>query len=203
MFMRSACLRCATFTKAADLSGQTRPLFKPGAMLMDENGTMTACKWKAYVETSVMSSALSPFEVSIACQRFANSTEKTGAMLMDEDGALIGWKTYAEVGVTGQSSSVVEQTHSELLTFLAGAFYDFDLDGDGVLSKIELRSALASLGLPADDIDVQALFFQLDCNADESIQLNEWLNRVPRELQVKLQDHAGAASWRRHHGGGK
>jgi len=183
---------------AAGSPGACRPVVKVDAMLMDEDGAMLGGKWQAYVETSVMSSALSPFEVSVATQRFADAAEGIGAMLMDEDGALIGWKTYAEIRMTGTSCGFLEHMEARRLAFLAGAFHDFDFDGDGFLDKAELRTALVGLGLPADDIDVQALFLHLDRNNDDRIHLNEWLDRVPPELQEKLQDHAGAASWRRH-----
>merc|ERR1712113_285630 len=145
---------------------------------------------------TVMSNMLSPFEMSIAAQKFAASMERPGMMLMDEHGVLAGWKTHAELDLTGRSFDF-PRTEKEHLAFLAAAFREFDLDSDGTLDKEELHSALVGLGMPAEDGDVQSLFRMLDSNADQRIQLSEWLDNIPSTLQAKLADHAGAVCWRR------
>jgi len=81
-----------------------------------------------------------------------------------------------------QRASAVKQ---ELAT-LAAAFRRYDGDGNGFLDRGELLSAMSDLELPAGEVDVDTLFRTLDANNDGAIQLNEWLDHLPRGARVKI-----------------
>lgn len=87
--------------------------------------------------------------------------------------------------------------HKRQLAFLALAFREFDVNRDQVLCKDEVKLALLSLNLPADDPEVKAMMTELDKNKDNVIQLDEWLDHLPRSVIEKLQEHASAARWRK------
>merc|ERR1719198_938914 len=109
---------------------------------------------------------------------------------------MAGWKHGTDITLTGRSMALDVRDEARV-SFLAGAFMEFDLDGDGVIDKTELREAVLRLELPADDDDVQMLLVMFDENMDDKIQIDEWLDNIPRALFVKLQERAAAASWRR------
>lgn len=201
---RRGCLPPARFSSSkAPLAAETpasEPLDVPpgAAMLMGADGSVEAWKWRALIQTNVMASTLSPIEVKVACERFAQDAETPYAMLMSEQGTMAGWKHGADITLTGRSMLDTSRLpSSDCVSFLAGAFMEFDMDGDGAIDKAELRKAIHGLELPADDADIQMLMNLFDENMDDKIQINEWLDNMPRTLYVKLQEHAAAASWRR------
>jgi len=79
--------------------------------------------------------------------------------------------------------------------FLTVAFHEFDLNGDNVLSKDEMRAALASINITEDDAD--QIFDSMDQNNDEMIQLDEWIAKMSPEIQTKINSHAKSEYWRR------
>jgi len=91
------------------------------------------------------------------------------------------------------SSSKVEinkraEAVKQELAILAAAFERYDGAGKGALNPAELEEALKDLDLPAGDIDVKALFEELDINKDGTIELNEWLEALPRGTKLRILD---------------
>jgi solute carrier family 25 phosphate transporter 23/24/25/41 len=64
----------------------------------------------------------------------------------------------------------VEETEKELLMLFRG----IDHNGDGKLSKDELRSALRSAGLAVPNSKLDAFFDEVDTNGDGHISFAEW-----------------------------
>lgn len=64
----------------------------------------------------------------------------------------------------------VEETEKELLAL----FRSIDNDGDGKLSKDELRSALRRAGLAVPNSKLDNFFFEVDTNQDGHISFEEW-----------------------------
>jgi isocitrate dehydrogenase len=81
----------------------------------------------------------------------------------------------------------------ELVT-LAEAFLRYGGDLHGHLDTGSLRAVLSDLKLPAGEVEVAALFKELDENNDGVIQLTEWLDRLPRGTRVRIVDKFSTSS---------
>lgn len=64
----------------------------------------------------------------------------------------------------------VEETEKELLAL----FRSIDINGDGKLSKDELRSALRRAGLAVPNNKLDNFFSEVDTNGDGHISFEEW-----------------------------
>eukprot|EP00656_Telonema_subtile_P005843 TRINITY_DN12674_c0_g1_i1.p1 TRINITY_DN12674_c0_g1~~TRINITY_DN12674_c0_g1_i1.p1 ORF type:complete len:504 (+),score=92.17 TRINITY_DN12674_c0_g1_i1:71-1582(+) len=102
-----------------------------------------------------------------------------------------GWSTYARMLIESRARGDARRRRE--LAFLALAFRDFDSAKDNVLSKEEMAAALKSLNVADDDVD--AVFRAIDLNDDQLIQLDEWLDRVPKDIVQRLKNHAHAERW--------
>ena len=54
------------------------------------------------------------------------------------------------------------------------------------MDREEMAAALAELELPDSEFEVDRLFQHLDENQDGSVQLTEWLDRLPRGTRVRI-----------------
>ena len=126
-------------------------------------------------------------EPSVASQNFVS--------FLHDDGLASGWGVYAAQTVIARAGG--DPAKKQQLSFLTLAFREFDLDKNSVLDRDELKLALASLNLPAGDADAAALLAAVDENADDVIQLDEWLDNLPEDLKLRLHEHASAEAWRR------
>ena len=85
--------------------------------------------------------------------------------------------------------SVVDQRSKAAkreLAILAEAFNRYDGDRNGTMDREEMAKALNELELPDSEFEVDRLFQHLDENMDGSIQLTEWLDRLPRGTRVRI-----------------
>lgn len=64
----------------------------------------------------------------------------------------------------------VEETEKELLAL----FRSIDINGDGKLSKDELRNALRRAGLTVPNNKLDNFFSEVDTNGDGHISFEEW-----------------------------
>mmetsp|Transcript_74436 Transcript_74436/g.193449 ORF Transcript_74436/g.193449 Transcript_74436/m.193449 type:complete len:895 (+) Transcript_74436:101-2785(+) len=76
------------------------------------------------------------------------------------------------------------------LAILAQAFARYDGDGSGALNPEELQSALEDLELPAGEFDVHQLFAELDDNKDGTVELTEWLDKLPKGTKLRIVEKA-------------
>jgi hypothetical protein len=81
------------------------------------------------------------------------------------------------------------------LGFLGMAFKEFDVNGDHLLSKEELRAALSSINIPEEESD--RIFASIDLNADNEISIDKWVNSLSSDIKDSLHEHAKEEYWRR------
>jgi len=72
------------------------------------------------------------------------------------------------------------------LAVLAEAFKRYDGDGSGALDKDEIAAALKDVDLPAGELEVSALLNRLDQDKSGTVELAEWLERLPRGTRITL-----------------
>jgi len=93
-----------------------------------------------------------------------------------------------------RSKSMVYQPHSNTLnqspvraqeeTAVRDLFRKSDVNGDGLLSVEELQYGLSDWGFP-DEV-VEQLFFEVDKDGDERINMDEWMqSRILRKLEIR------------------
>merc|ERR1712194_264120 len=71
---------------------------------------------------------------------------------------------------------------------LAEAFERYDGDGKGALNPTELQQALEDLELPSGETEVASLFKRLDTNKDGVVDLQEWLENLPKGTRISIKD---------------
>jgi calmodulin len=64
---------------------------------------------------------------------------------------------------------------AEQVEELKAAFQAMDSNGDGFISKDELKSMLASLGEPVDDAVINEMIALADTNGDGKVDFNEFV----------------------------
>lgn len=64
---------------------------------------------------------------------------------------------------------------AEQVEELKAAFQAMDANGDGFVSKDELKSMLSSLGEPVDDAVVDEMIAVADTNGDGKVDFNEFV----------------------------
>ena len=64
---------------------------------------------------------------------------------------------------------------AEQVEELKAAFQSMDANGDGFVSKDELKSMLSSLGEPVDDSVIDEMIAVADTNGDGKIDFNEFV----------------------------
>lgn len=74
------------------------------------------------------------------------------------------------VDVYSEFRTFVEETEKELLALFRG----IDNNGDGKLSKDELRTALRRAGLAVPNSKLDTFFAEVDTNGDGHISFEEW-----------------------------
>ncbi|KAJ8107025.1 hypothetical protein OPT61_g9152 [Boeremia exigua] len=80
------------------------------------------------------------------------------------------WETQTTVLTREEFHTFVEETEKKLLALFRG----IDHNGDGKLSKDELRSALRSAGLAVPNSKLDNFFAEVDTNGDGHISFEEW-----------------------------
>mmetsp|Transcript_22241 Transcript_22241/g.70081 ORF Transcript_22241/g.70081 Transcript_22241/m.70081 type:complete len:895 (+) Transcript_22241:125-2809(+) len=107
------------------------------------------------------------------------------------------WQPAAIVAPAARSFSKVSQeiearaqAAKQELAILAQAFARYDGDGSGALDPEELRAALQELDLPAGEVDVHQLFVELDENKDGTVELAEWLDKLPKGTKLRIMERA-------------
>ncbi|VDO97943.1 unnamed protein product [Soboliphyme baturini] len=60
----------------------------------------------------------------------------------------------------------------QFLLELRAAFQEFDIDGDGYITKDELGKVMNQLGLETNDLEVKAMFRAVDTDNDGKITMN-------------------------------
>eukprot|EP00403_Amphidinium_massartii_P019604 CAMPEP_0178427114 /NCGR_PEP_ID=MMETSP0689_2-20121128/29577_1 /TAXON_ID=160604 /ORGANISM="Amphidinium massartii, Strain CS-259" /LENGTH=844 /DNA_ID=CAMNT_0020048809 /DNA_START=110 /DNA_END=2644 /DNA_ORIENTATION=+ len=83
------------------------------------------------------------------------------------------------------------QAKEELAT-LAAAFSRYDGEGKGALNVEDIRKALEDLAMPAGEVDVHQLFEQLDENKDGTIELTEWLDKMPKGAKLRILEKSAS-----------
>mmetsp|Transcript_71755 Transcript_71755/g.199079 ORF Transcript_71755/g.199079 Transcript_71755/m.199079 type:complete len:887 (+) Transcript_71755:58-2718(+) len=78
------------------------------------------------------------------------------------------------------------QAAKQELVVLAQAFSRYDGHGSGALNHEDLKLALQDLDLPAGEVDVHQLFSELDLNKDGTVELTEWLDRLPKGTKLRI-----------------
>eukprot|EP00747_Dinoflagellata_sp_TGD_P183277 gnl/TRDRNA2_/TRDRNA2_38043_c1_seq1.p1 gnl/TRDRNA2_/TRDRNA2_38043_c1~~gnl/TRDRNA2_/TRDRNA2_38043_c1_seq1.p1 ORF type:complete len:362 (+),score=39.75 gnl/TRDRNA2_/TRDRNA2_38043_c1_seq1:76-1161(+) len=72
-------------------------------------------------------------------------------------------------------------------TTFTQAFQEWDLDGDGYISKSEFRSALARIGMPQQDAD--RMFCEADANHDQKIELSEFCQWIAGTAPANVRSY--------------
>ena len=65
---------------------------------------------------------------------------------------------------------------AEQIEELKAAFTQMDANGDGFVSKDELKAMLSSLGEPVEDSVVNEMMAVADVNGDGKVDFNEFVN---------------------------
>eukprot|EP01060_Flectonema_neradi_P038825 TRINITY_DN827_c2_g1_i1.p1 TRINITY_DN827_c2_g1~~TRINITY_DN827_c2_g1_i1.p1 ORF type:complete len:147 (+),score=37.84 TRINITY_DN827_c2_g1_i1:68-508(+) len=82
-----------------------------------------------------------------------------------------------EAGDWGEDFCSVKGTNDQVeIVILKKAFDKYDTDGNGVLDRDEIRSALVGLSLDASEQTLDCIFAAYDTNHDGVISLQEWLS---------------------------
>ena len=75
---------------------------------------------------------------------------------------------------------------------MARAFRMFDMNGDGVISKAELRKVLESFCFQMSDSQFDQLWSKYDENRDGQLQYMEFVKRLGVEVQHTDKGHSMA-----------
>jgi hypothetical protein len=90
-------------------------------------------------------------------------------------------------GIQGQLRAHLASNHGKVLDL----FRRWDVDGDGTVRKVEMRRAVASLGIEAPPSAIDALFDSFDRDAGGGIEYKELCRVLRREAETELRLRAG------------
>lgn len=97
------------------------------------------------------------------------------------------YRAFSSVDEQVQKAMAVRMERAKReLAILAEAFQRYDGDRSGALDKDEIAQALQDLDLPAGEVEVSALLNRLDGDKSGTVELAEWLERLPRGTRIVL-----------------
>ena len=82
--------------------------------------------------------------------------------------------------------SVKGTTDKVEIVILKKAFDKYDIDGNGVLDREEIKSALVGLSLDASEATLNCIFAAYDTNHDGVISLQEWLSGTSPKFRAAV-----------------
>jgi Ca2+-binding EF-hand superfamily protein len=89
-------------------------------------------------------------------------------------GGLVTPQAFCNYGLHHSEFTAIAQANPIGLS-LRQVFDEMDTDGDGVLSRSELRTAFAKLGHDLNDAQLRAIYKQVDIDDDGKISFDGWL----------------------------
>lgn len=180
--MRTLGLRC----EEADVDKAFRIVDRDG------DGYIQLEEWLDFMPEEVQEQLQSIAQRALARQPEATPPAKTAKHMATEGD--VEWGQYVQTVLDTRGGPEAKMTNA----FLAMAFLAFDLDSNFVLDRTEMLAALKGLRVRRTkrDLEVARLFELIDSNQDGVIQLEEWLEHMPKDFLQQLEDHGEAPTWR-------